>query len=63
MTAEHVLIHYTGGDEKVPLRDRDELAGILRERRTYHSYEIKQSWWYRPVVWFRIQKSALLPRH
>ena len=63
MTAEHVHIHYTGGDEKVPLRNRDELREILQERRTYNYYEIGQSWWYRPVVWFQIQKSALFPRH
>ena len=63
MTAEHVQIHYTGGDETVPLRSRDELPEILRQRRTYNSYEIRQSWWFRPVVWFRIQRSALFPRH
>lgn len=58
MTAEHVHIHYTGGDERVPLRSRDDLTEILRERRTYNFYEIKQSWWYRPVVWLRIQRSG-----
>lgn len=63
MTAERVLIHYTGGDESVPLSTRAELADILRARGAYVSYELRQAWWYRPVVWLRIQRSWLLPRH
>ncbi len=63
MTAEYVQIHYTVGDEKIPLRDREELKDILQTRGKYVAYEIRQAWWFRPVVWFRIQKAALFPRH
>jgi hypothetical protein len=62
VTAEHVHIHYTSGEESVPLTTRDELAGILRARGAYVSYEITQAWWYRPITWLRIQGFWLLPR-
>jgi hypothetical protein len=62
MTAEHVQIHYTGGDETVSLRDRGELD-IFRPRGVCNPCEIKQSWCYRPVVWARIQRFRLLSRH
>jgi hypothetical protein len=61
MPAEYVRFHYPSGEDTVPLRSRDELGDLLRRYGACTRYEIRPAWWYRPLVWLRVQKTWLFP--